>query len=99
MPLLVSFSHFCARFKPFPQQLSPESGFKFFQLFLDQAGLFLIGYHILPITLQEIADCLYTYLDGTSRLIFVDVLETEVRGSRVFHDLFYHGIDRSVMSA
>src|SRR5437879_13864459 len=60
------------------------------------SGLPLLD-HFLPIPAQEVVDRFHTNPDRTGWLVFVEVLETEVRGARLFDDAFDHPVDGRIM--
>src|SRR5215467_6773808 len=54
---------------------------------------------VFTISPQEVIDRLYANTNRARWLVFVEVLEGEIRCSRFFDDSFDHPVDRSVMSA
>src|SRR6202042_3666489 len=73
--------------------------FQFGELFFDILGCLPFADYFLAITLQEIIDRLDANPDRTRRFVFVEILEAEIRRTRLLDDSFDHAIDRRVVSA
>ena len=83
----------------FAQHFRAEARFESLELVFDGIRLLLVADHVFAVALEEVADGLDADLDRAGRLVFVDILEAEVRRAGVLHNFLDHRVNRRVVAA